>query len=320
MKPRDASRDRQRDLLGDRHDAHAFELLGESRYLLTIPELNTDLEIDHVRRDRRELRGELTVHCGLAGASTFRGTLVSCGFQFVQRPHAPVDGEDARDPRADERRGRLGGYPSSRSSVSVSVKPSPVGAPAVQLRDVAKPSPDDVFDVDGLRLLKRHPSIAFGDGGSLKSYLALYVAGRLAQAGVRVGLFDWELCGEDHRDRAERLFGASVPDILYVRCTRPLSSTRRNRLSRFRHEHDLDYAVFDSVAFACDGPPEAAETAAGYLRAVRSDRYRLAAYRARHEERRHGRSSTLRIRRSGTTAPGRRGSRSSPSRRPSMAS
>jgi hypothetical protein len=34
--------------------------------------------------------------------------------------------------------------------------------------------------------------------------------GHLDQAGMRVGLFDWELAGEDHRDRLERLFGANL--------------------------------------------------------------------------------------------------------------
>ena len=43
--------------------------------------------------------------------------------------------------------------------------------------------------------------------------------------------------------------------------------------SRLRRKLDeksgLDFAVYDSVAFACDGPPEAAETVGAYFRAVR---------------------------------------------------
>jgi len=34
-------------------------------------------------------------------------------------------------------------------------------------------------------------------------------------------------------------------------------------------QHKIDFAIFDSVAFACDGPPEAAEVASRYFRAVR---------------------------------------------------
>ncbi len=82
-----------------------------------------------------------------------------------------------------------------------------------------------------------------------------------------MALFDWELCGEDHRDRLERLFGNPMPRILYCRCERPLTS-EADRLRRIVHEHGVDYAIYDSIAFACDGPPEAAEVAGRYFRSV----------------------------------------------------
>jgi hypothetical protein len=83
-----------------------------------------------------------------------------------------------------------------------------------------------------------------------------------------VGLFDWELCGEDHRDRLERLFADGMPRIVYARCDRPLVH-EVDRLQRLARDTALDYAIYDSVAFACDGPPEAAEVASAYFRAVR---------------------------------------------------
>lgn len=52
---------------------------------------------------------------------------------------------------------------------------------------------DDVFDVRGLIVPRRHPAILFGDGGTCKSYLALYVAGRLAEQDFTTALFDWAL-------------------------------------------------------------------------------------------------------------------------------
>jgi hypothetical protein len=42
-----------------------------------------------------------------------------------------------------------------------------------------------------------------------------------------------------------------------------------DRLRRIVKENNIEYAIYDSIAFACDGPPEAAETAARYYRAVR---------------------------------------------------
>lgn len=117
-----------------------------------------------------------------------------------------------------------------------------------------RPERDDDIKVEGLTFPRRHPATLFGDGGAAKSYTALYVAGRLAQRGLAVGLFDWELCGEDHRDRLERLFGADMPLIMYVRCERPLS-VEADRLRRVVREHNLQYAIYDSIAFACDGPP-----------------------------------------------------------------
>jgi hypothetical protein len=142
------------------------------------------------------------------------------------------------------------------------------GQPAVDLRTLPAPAAEDTLNVEGLYLLRRHPTILFGDGGAAKSYLGLYLAGRLSERGVRVGLFDWELAGEDHRERLERLFPDGMPRILYARCERPLVH-EIDRLRRIVREQELEYLVFDSVAFACDGPPEAAEIAGRYFRAVR---------------------------------------------------
>ena len=75
------------------------------------------------------------------------------------------------------------------------------GKPAIDLRELQKPGPDDSLSVKGFRLPRRHPTVLFGDGGAAKSYTALWLAGCLVEKGFRVGFFDWELAGEDHRDR-----------------------------------------------------------------------------------------------------------------------
>jgi hypothetical protein len=143
------------------------------------------------------------------------------------------------------------------------------GQPAVDLRELPRPSgEDETFDVLGFRLPRKHPAILFGDGGVCKSYVGLFAAGRICESGVSVALFDWELGADDHRDRLERLFPDAMPRILYCRCERPLVYDA-DRLRRIVRESGIGYAVYDSVAFACDGPPEAAEIAGRYLRAVR---------------------------------------------------
>lgn len=143
------------------------------------------------------------------------------------------------------------------------------GQPAVLLSKVERPSADAMFDIDGFRLLKRHPTILFGDGGSMKSYLALHWAGRLCQMGFRPALFDWELDAADHKERLIRLFGnESQPDIVYVRCSRPLVY-EIDRLVQVKHDHQIDFVICDSIAFACHGKPEDAEIASGYFRALR---------------------------------------------------
>ena len=243
-----------------------FERLEEGRYRLTDPRFGIELEVDHLRRERGQLHGELTVWCSLPGARTTDGLLSSGSFNLSSQ----------------QVRGSQGKYLASRARTGNELDWTGLleefchqvlttereGEPAVLLRDLPRPVPEEDFEVGGLRLLAHHPVVLFGDGGSAKSYIALHVAGVLAQRGLRVGLFDWELCGEDHRDRLERLFGTDMPDVRYLRCSQPLCHMV-DAVRRMGVDHELDYLIFDSLAFACDGPPEAAEVAGRYFQALR---------------------------------------------------
>jgi hypothetical protein len=143
------------------------------------------------------------------------------------------------------------------------------GSPAIDLRTIPASQQDNaVYSIQGIILPKHHPAIIFGDGGCGKSLISLYIAGRLAEQNVRVMLADWELAGEDHRERLELLFADGMPRILYARCERPLVH-EADRLRRIVKDEGIEYTVFDSVAFAADGPPEAAEVAGRYFRAIR---------------------------------------------------
>jgi hypothetical protein len=238
----------------------------DGRYILGVGPV--EIEIDRLRRKWDELIGQLTVRCSLAGARTIAPDNTISAADFA------VSNLRARQERASLLMKRsqaptIDWFGLLEEFCARVLTAERTGQPAVHLRDLARPAADADFEIDGLRLLAQHPVIWFGDGGAGKSLLALYCAGQLARRGLRVGYFDWEFSGDEHRDRLERLFGPDMPDLIYARCDRPLVA-EVDRLRRIVQDERLDYNIFDSVAFATDGPPEAAENAAAYFRAVRS--------------------------------------------------
>jgi len=243
----------------------AFEALDADRgYRLVVPALAATLELDHLRRERHQLRGELLVRCELPGASTFEGVLTV----------TEINLSSARS------RKELAGHLAERARTDADLWRDPVeelaqralaaerhGEPDVALAEV-QGEPAKILDVEGLRLPREHPAILFGDGDTGKSMIVLYVLGRLAQDGLRVGLADWELGPEDHADRLRRLFAGSPPPIRYLRCARPIIH-ESDRLRRWVREQRLDYVALDSVAYASAGAPESAEVAMAYFQVVR---------------------------------------------------
>ena len=141
----------------------------------------------------------------------------------------------------------------------------------VSLRTVPRPNTDQLrLSIDPLPpLYRNHFTIWFGDGGSAKSINGLLAAGKLAAQGLRVLYLDWELDQDDHRLRYEQMFGAEMPDsVLYLKCDRPLPQIT-DTIQRVIREHSIDYAVVDSIGYACGGTPEAAEVATYYQQCVR---------------------------------------------------
>lgn len=248
----------------DTDAARAFAAVGDG-YVMTVSALGLEFEIDHLRRTRHELVGQLTVQCAIAGARTFNGVLAVGDLN--------LSNIRARQDRAHYLRERAvandidwtGLLEEFAQRVFIAER---AGQPAISLRDVPAPEAAATIAVKGFPVLARHPMCLFGDGGTAKSYLGLFVAGELQRMGHRVGIFDWELAGDDHRERLEALYGADMPDVKYLRCDRPLTHVA-DHLKRVVRDERLDYAILDSVAFACDGPPEAAEVAGRYFQAVR---------------------------------------------------
>jgi hypothetical protein len=249
----------------NRTSVHQFEQMADDRFRLTIPDTAVILEIDRLRRDHHELIGELCVRCNLPGMTTYDGALSIADFN-ISSARARNERATLLSKRSNVKNIDFSGYIEEFCQKVLAAERA--GQPAVDLRQIARPSPDDVIKVEGITLPRRHQSIIFGDGGAAKSYAGLFLAGSLAEQGLIVALFDWELAGEDHRDRLERLFGEYMPRIWYARCERALVY-EVDRLRRIVRENAVDYAIFDSIAFACDGPPESAEIAGRYFRAVR---------------------------------------------------
>ena len=243
-----------------------FDCVDDGRYRMRLGYGGIEFELDRIRRDRNSLNGELLVRCDIPGARTYDGTLSCAGFNLASAT--------ARTARArllvSKSEAQAIHWDSLLEEFSIRVlNAERRGNPAKPLRDYPKPEADDHFTVEGVSLLKQHPVIVFGDGGTAKSLTALYLAGVLEQGGTKVLYCVWAFSPEDHRDRLDRLFGASsMPGVLYARCDRPLTF-EADRLRRIVVENDVEYVVYDSVAFACDGPPESAEVAAAYFRAVR---------------------------------------------------
>lgn len=156
------------------------------------------------------------------------------------------------------------------------------GRPAVNLWDSPDP-PDSGLLLPPL-LVKDDAVCIFGDGGWGKSYTGLALALSLQTGHPLVGYFrpltrlrvaylDWEWRSQPHKKRMRALLGdepdANARALKYIPCMAegPLSH-QIDRLRRIFHEFQIEYAVLDSVALACDGPPEDSMVALAFFQAL----------------------------------------------------
>ncbi len=235
-----------------------FSIVGDI-YTLTVPEWGLRLELDQIRRSWGELNGELAVTSDTTGDLS-RAT-VNLSSLDKRHAHALLLVKRTKRPEVD--------WPGLLDDFAMRcLKAERVGSPSVNLRDVERPIPDDVLDVSGIVLPRRHPACIFGDGGTGKSYLALYVAGTLARQGVKCLYVDAELDAGEHRERAQRLFGEDFPAVEYLRLDRALVFAVE-QIRRLARDLQIEYLVLDSVGVLTAGPPESAEAANGYIRALR---------------------------------------------------
>lgn len=243
---------------------HEFVQIGDGQYRLDIPGRQLRLEVDRLRRERHELHGELTVSCADSQVRTIDGVIQVGTFN--------LSSTTARVTRAKQLR-EQGDCEVDFASLLEEfcqkvITAERSGSPSAPLHTFDRPAADRIVTVDGVALLLYHAMILFGDGGAGKSWVALYFASRLSLQGLRVLYVDWELSGVDHRERLERLHGPDMPVVHYLRCDRPLVD-EADRIRREVRRLNIDYAIFDSIAFAIGGRPEEAEAAMNYFRAIR---------------------------------------------------
>src|SRR6266545_3222058 len=241
--------------------------VGDDHFRMANAAHGIEFDASRLRRERQDLVGELAVSAGTIGKRTIDGVLSVGRFNFSSLRERADHAKRLRE------RSRSNGVVDWGELLEefcrALLEADRAGTPAVLLRTLSRPAAGDVLDIEGLRLYRQHPLILFGDGGASKSYLALFIAAALAQQGLTVLFADWELAGEDHRDRLERMFGQfEMPPILYARCDRPLD-VEADRLARLREQQRVDFLICDSISFAVDGPPEAADVAARYFQALR---------------------------------------------------
>jgi hypothetical protein len=253
-----------------------FTAIAEDHYRYTLPQLGIVLDFDRARREHYELCGELTVRVEPRPETHGRGIETTADFSVLSGRSREewIRRLSTRCARINKFLGEhvidIDWYSVMEAlSKHLRIADRDSGEPViVDLRTVSPATADRIADLQGLHVPLDHPSVLFADGGEGKTLYAVYLLGLLVRRGIRCGIVDWEMDGAVHSARLGLLFPTNTPLISYLRCTKPLVD-EADRIHRFLREHRIAFTLYDSIAKACDGPPEAAEVAGRYQRVVR---------------------------------------------------
>jgi len=242
------------------------------------PTLGITITADDIKRKSDELIALLCVRSTMIGLRTVEDDILKTGTLNFYAPTSRVTWAKNLRASCPGEAQSLDWETFLERFVNQVIKAERLGDPLVDLADVEL-SDGNRYLIPGL-VSAEETTIWFGDGGSMKSYLALaacatIASGTSAYIGVdpnekrRVGYVDWEWGSQAHRRRLGRMSAdKKMPDISYIRCDRPLTH-EVPRLQRLIHEHRLGFLVLDSIVFGCDGPAENSDTAGRYIMAVR---------------------------------------------------
>lgn len=252
-----------------RIEERIFRERGEQRYSLEVLPIGITFEVDRLRRESGALVGELSVSVAeksFRGAKAYNGMISVGDLNF-----SAVRSRTERSNLLKQRSGaeHLDWFGLLEEFCIRTVQAERQGKPAVVLADVdPREEHSEQWEIDGLPILSELPMVLFGDAASGKSYLAMHIAGTLANQDINVLYADWEFSEREHRKRLGRLFQPMPRNVHYVRCDTALSH-QIDRLVRLVREHKCKYLICDSIGFAVDGPAEAQESARTYFRALR---------------------------------------------------
>jgi hypothetical protein len=255
----------------DLYEWHAHEGIG---YELNMPRLGINMKLIDVRRHTKgDITGVLTVRVEFAGAKAIPLT-----GGIINSAEINVAADRTRRERAKHlaERAQTGDevdWIALMDMFCVKVMDAETqGTPEIPLHQVPTSEAASEFVVSvGYPLLRRHPSLWFGDSGTSKSYLALDAALDLVRCGINVLYGDWEFAGEEHKERGEKLARPdfhSLDGLFYRRFERPFV----HEVPRIRDiiaKHKIGFFICDSVGFAADGSPESSDAATAFYRALR---------------------------------------------------
>lgn len=247
-------------------------------YETRCPDLGITISAEEIKRRSDEMTALLTVRSTMIGIRTVDGDVVKIGSLNFYAPRSRSEWAKELATRCPGEAQDIDWSGHLERFVNQVIAAERMGEPALDLDQVELLDSDTYLLPD--LISAEDPTIWFGDGGSMKSYLALAACATIETGSSewmglvpterrRVGYVDWEFNPQAHRRRLGRIaMGRPLPKVKYIRCDRPLTY-EVPRLQRLIREHHLGFLVLDSIVVGCDGPAENSDTVGRYLQALR---------------------------------------------------
>lgn len=254
-------------------------LPGGVGYVAAFADARARLTIDQIRQSRDGLRGEVLVEVGPFRDGAWRPLTAG---------RLELSSLSQRETWERRLRKRWVGSDwdavLDRFSAAILHAERRLEEPMQWIRDAVPPPADDHLLTP--LVLGRLPTLWFGDGGTLKSFVAL-AAGVSVECGdgvigglqpgrrARALYADFELSVWDHRERMRRLLGFNpleptdgYPELAYLGCKGSSLAAQVERVQHAVRDARADWLIVDSVSEAAEGPLNDDETARLYYRSL----------------------------------------------------